>query len=397
MRHSIFLWIFGAMLAGDVVWWRIADGNLRRLPRARVWRTLLAMFTGFLVAYLASVVALPMLMRGSNSPVPKPVHAAVYLWHFLVLPVTLILMGLNRGVRRTARLVRRTKPTEEQAQARPPALTRRQLLGAAAVAVPPLVMCGMTGVAIEQVGQLRVRRLRVPLAALPPELDGMTIAHVSDLHVGKFTRPDTLRHMADVVNTLRADFVAVTGDLIDMAIADLPQALDTLRRIDPANGMFVCEGNHDLIESYWKFRDGMYRSGLPFLRRDSRIVRFRGTDVQFLGAPWLPPAELRASVLAFENTIRPGAFPILMAHHPHAFDPSASLGIPLTLSGHTHGGQIMLNERLGFGPAMFRYWSGLYRKGDAALVVSNGTGNWFPLRVHAPAEIIHLTLTRAAA
>jgi predicted MPP superfamily phosphohydrolase len=258
-------------------------------------------------------------------------------------------------------------------------------------------MCGLTGAAMQQIGALRVRRLRVPLASLPPELDGMTVAHVSDLHVGKFTRPDTLRQMTDVVNALRADFVAVTGDLIDMAIADLPQALDALRRIDPANGMFVCEGNHDLIESYWKFRDGMYRSGIPFLRGDSQVVRFRGADVQFLGAPWLPQDQLRASVLALEGKIRPGAFPILMAHHPHAFDASASIGIPLTLSGHTHGGQIMLNERLGFGPAMFRYWSGLYRNAAAALVVSNGTGNWFPLRLHAPAEIIHLTLIRPVA
>jgi predicted MPP superfamily phosphohydrolase len=52
----------------------------------------------------------------------------------------------------------------------------------------------------------------------------------------------------------------------------------------------------------------------------------------------------------------------------------------------------MLNERLGVGPVMFRYWSGVYRKQDSALVVSNGVGNWFPLRINAPAEIVHLTL-----
>ena len=69
---------------------------------------------------------------------------------------------------------------------------------------------------------------------------------------------------------------------------------------------------------------------------------------------------------------RPDAFQILLAHHPHAFDPAAAVGIPLTLAGHTHGGQLMLNERLGAGPAIYRYWSGLYRKPDGnALVVSN--------------------------
>ena len=90
----------------------------------------------------------------------------------------------------------------------------------------------------------------------------------------------------------------------------------------------------------------------------------------------------------------PAAFPILLAHHPHAFDRAAELGFPLTLAGHTHGGQLMVTPEFGAGPAMFRYWSGLYQKAGRALVVSNGTGNWFPLRVNAPAEIIHLTLRK---
>ena len=77
------------------------------------------------------------------------------------------------------------------------------------------------------------------------------------------------------------------------------------------------------------------------------------------------------------------------------FDAAAEAAVPLTLSGHTHGGQLMLNEQLGFGPAMFRYWSGLYQRGQSKLIVSNGVGNWYPLRVNAPAEIIHLTLRRA--
>ena len=89
------------------------------------------------------------------------------------------------------------------------------------------------------------------------------------------------------------------------------------------------------------------------------------------------------------------AFPILLAHHPHAFEPAAEAGIPLTLSGHTHGGQLILTKTVGFGPLMYRYWSGEYAKGDSRLVVSNGVGNWFPIRTNAPAEIVHITLRRA--
>jgi hypothetical protein len=81
-----------------------------------------------------------------------------------------------------------------------------------------------------------------------------------------------------------------------------------------------------------------------------------------------------------------------MTHHPHGFDAAVRHGLPLTLAGHTHGGQLMLTDHIGAGPLMFRYWSGPYEKGGHHLIVSNGVGNWFPLRTHAPAELIHLTL-----
>ena len=137
----------------------------------------------------------------------------------------------------------------------------------------------------------------------------------------------------------------------------------------------------------------------------------RGQDVQLLGLRWGSPsftatrapsrsadrgdAAIAASFDVVRPLIRPHAFPILLAHHPHAFDVAAAAGVPLTLAGHTHGGQLMLTPNIGFGPMMYRYWTGLYRKGDNALVVSNGVGNWFPLRTSAPAEIVHITLRRA--
>jgi predicted MPP superfamily phosphohydrolase len=89
---------------------------------------------------------------------------------------------------------------------------------------------------------------------------------------------------------------------------------------------------------------------------------------------------------------QPDAFPILLAHHPHAFDAAIKANLPLTLAGHTHGGQWMIDRRHGVGPVMFRYWSGLYTRGRSQLIVSNGAGNVLPFRTNAPAEIVHLTL-----
>ena len=166
-------------------------------------------------------------------------------------------------------------------------------------------------------------------------------------------------------------------------------------------GVAIIEGNHDLIENPREFETRVRASGIPFLLDESIIVNVHGFPVQLLGLRWTRAygegrdAAIGAEVKKLLEQRNAGAFPILLAHHPHAFDAAAEAQMPLTLSGHTHGGQLMLNEQLGFGPALFRYWSGLYERGASKLIVSNGVGNWFPLRVNAPAEIVHLTLRRA--
>ena len=103
---------------------------------------------------------------------------------------------------------------------------------------------------------------------------------------------------------------------------------------------------------------------------------------------------MAASVQRVAALRRADAFPILLAHHPHAFDPAVEAGLPLTLAGHSHGGQVMLTPGIGIGPLRFRYWAGEHERNGSHLVISNGLGSWFPLRVNAPAEILHITLRR---
>jgi hypothetical protein len=282
----------------------------------------------------------------------------------------------------------------------PGALSRREFLGMAAALAPPIFTLGLTGVAMMQLDRFRVRRFVLPIPELPRDLDGLTIAHVSDIHVGRFTSGRVLREMVDATNDLRADLVLLTGDLINDALADLSEGLALVKSLDPRHGLWMIEGNHDLIENGAEFERRVRESGVPFLLDESAMLTIRGVDVQILGLRWTRAHTKKRDRFISEHVRellkqrRQDAFPILLAHHPHAFDAAAEAGVPLTLSGHTHGGQLMLNERLGFGPAMFRYWSGLYTRGGSRLVVSNGVGNWFPIRTHAPAEIIHITLRK---
>jgi predicted MPP superfamily phosphohydrolase len=243
--------------------------------------------------------------------------------------------------------------------------------------------------------QFRIRPIGLTLPGLPPELDGLRIALVSDMHVGTFTNGQTVKRIVEETSRLDADLVLLPGDLINNSLTDLSDALDAVSNMQSRHGAYLCVGNHDLIEDGAEFVRRV-KARVPLLVDESRVVAIRGQLVQLLGLPWdLNEERIASSVRQLGRQIAPGTFPILLAHHPHAFDAAAAVGIPLTVSGHTHGGQLMLSDSVGFGPLMYRYWSGLYRKpeqNEAALVVSNGVGNWFPLRTGAPAEIIDLTL-----
>ncbi|HSI15819.1 MAG TPA: metallophosphoesterase [Chthoniobacter sp.] len=402
-----FALIFLVLFLGDLVWGWKTSMRVRRLPRP---------WAGFA---MASVIAFAMLQaagiillffgRRLDWPVetlfPKPIIAGVYIWHCLVLlPLAFLwfLWRIAAGVLRIARALSRLKRAETPQPRSENDVSRREFVAASLCTAPALLALGGTGMAAYQWNQFRIRRLTLPLANLPKALDGLTIAQVCDLHVGVFTRGAVLDKIVEATNSLRADLVMLPGDLINYSLSDLPVALDVAKRLEGRHGSFVCEGNHDLFENPEAFRKLTTDAGLRLLVNDTAMLSIRGVPVQVLGLRWGaaygdPRATSSRGDLAIEGSMKElltlrqrEAFPILLAHHPHAFDFAAD--IPLTLSGHTHGGQLMLTKDFGFGPAMFRYWSGLYQKADRALVVSNGVGNWFPVRVQAPAEIVHLTL-----
>jgi uncharacterized protein len=372
------------MLGGDVFWWRWAHRRLRGF-----WRVALAAFMLFQLYYMLRILLTPFTPRHDSNPINVAGMAAAYAWHLLIMPFTLLVMGARQAL---LPLINKIQSGSQPARDEPdvPRLHRREIL----VAVPPLIAGVALGISLGELHRFRVRRMDIPLRGLPPALDGMTIAHVCDTHIGRFTDDAMLRHVAETTNNLNADLTLFVGDLIDVALADLGPAIDFAKRLRGRYGVLFCEGNHDLIEDATNytniFETATRNAGLPMLFDDTAIVQVRGQPVQILGGRWNRNQKTRAqSTHQLMQRVDPNVFSIFLSHHPHCWDFSTT---PLTLAGHTHGGQLMLNERVGVGPIVFRYWSGLYRRGDQALVVCNGVGNWFPLRTSAPAEIMHLTL-----
>jgi predicted MPP superfamily phosphohydrolase len=397
----MFFVFMGVLLLLDLLWWRLADRRLRHLRHSALWRVMLGAFVVCMIGGLALSFARIGAMRIPDSPLPMLLVAPTMVWHVLIIPATWLAIGINQLRRLAGRgllyVARRPLPASADATA----ISRRRLLGAATVALPPLVLAGGVGAVQIQMGRCRVRDVEIPLRSLPRSLDGVTIAHVTDVHVGRFMGRPALAHIADMVRRLHADLILLTGDLIDYASADLPRAMDFVTRLRGRAQPIMCFGNHDLFDSPFSFEDAARKTDVPLLVNRWKTLTVRGVPVDIAGLQWTgADDELAAAVATLCRQGEPaarladGRLPILLSHHPHGFDPAAAAGFPLTLAGHTHGGQVMLGTNIGPASLIHRYISGLYRKNDAALMVSNGVGNWFPLRINAPAEIVHITLKR---
>jgi len=391
---SFIFTIIGLMISLDVIWWIV----FARLTNHATGRVVVSIFMVAMMVGLIVVIAARLSRADWDRFIPKFAVSAIFIWHFIGLGLLSLIALALIPILLGQKIVRLTRaaPIKVERSVQAPAWSRREFLRFTGAMLPPVFTFSLTGIAMAQLNNVRVRRFVLPIATLPKELDGITIAQVSDMHVGRFTNGEVLQKMVRMVNEMRADLVLLTGDLINDALADLDTGLELARPLEARFGLAIIEGNHDLIENPAEFERRVRASGIPFLLDESTIIDVHGFPVQLLGLSWTRgrDAAIAAAVHKLLERRDPDAFPILMAHHPHAFDAAADAGLPLTLSGHTHGGQLMLNEQLGFGPALFRYWSGLYERDQSKLIVSNGVGNWFPLRVNAPAEIVHLTLRR---
>lgn len=384
MRFLIVILIF---VFFDVLWWVFADRLARRTARPQRWRWIAGVTAGLpLLGLGLLMVAGAIRMRGMI--MPEIAVIAVFLWHFLVLPAALLVGAAVIVFGRRKAVI--TVDYERDA----PVVSRRDFLNRGLIVLPPLATVVLTGESKINEDALRLRELHLPIKALPRSLDGMTIAHVTDPHIGSFMSDAKFRRIIEMTNGIDADLILQTGDLINRSLNDLPDGIAMLRQFRARYGVYSCQGNHDCIDDRKVFERDVPRAGLNLLLDEARAVDVRGTKVRLLAPRWWGYHD---DVIAWSvNQLAPAAtndaFNILLAHHPHTFDAAAAAGIPLTLAGHSHGGQVGLTQNLGIGRLMYRYWSGPYVKGDSTAVVSNGTGNWFPLRINVPCEIVKITL-----
>ena len=270
------LTVIAVMFALDGICWALLAG----LANRGAWRSLIALFMSVQLLGLAWLIFGRLSHGGWDRWLPKFVITSVFIWHCLGLPLVLLIALAVLPillVKAAVTLIARRHRSEPAAPADQPAWSRRQFLGFAAATVPPLFTLSLATIAMSQLNHFRVRRFVLPIRNLPPDLNGMTIAQVSDIHVGRFTSGPVLREMVNVVNQLRADLVLLTGDLINDALADLDHGIELARAMNEL--VYLIEGNHDLIENGEMFERRVKASGIPFLLDESAVVSVRGSPI----------------------------------------------------------------------------------------------------------------------
>jgi predicted MPP superfamily phosphohydrolase len=323
--------------------------------------------------------------------------AVEMVWNLLFLQLLFLGTIVVTLVLRGWRPVRKSGADEISAgKDRLPAdLSRRRFVYLLAFGAPPAAALAMGVHGTRTRYDLRVKEFRLAIPHLPAELEGFTIAHVSDLHSGIFCGPRRLALIGEATSDLKADLIVLTGDVINDHIEEFPDALAVIRKWRAPHGLYLCEGNHDLIPGRGLFTDACARAGLPLLINQTVVLPVENRRLILAGVPWLGRRfEVDPGIVGrLYPSRQEGDVRLLLAHHPHYLD--CADDADLVLSGHTHGGQIMAGP-IGLGPLFFKYWSGFYQRGNTAMIVSNGAGDWFPCRIGAPAEVGLVRLTRAA-
>ena len=327
-------------------------------------------------------------------------------WVFCgLVTLYLIAKGALWTVRRARYAVRRTAPVASSASltAHSARLSRRQFLARATYTY------AAAGLGLSTYGIWNAERLPVVTRRtlffpdLPPGLDGLRIAHLSDVHAGIHMERDKMEAIVAQTNALQPDLICQTGDMIDIAASFIPDYVRAFRDLRAPLGVVTVLGNHDRYTGEDAVIRGVRDAGQAFVQNGARVVERNGAPLALVGIDdprtWRVDDPQDTDVGVALRRTPPGVFKILLAHRPGAFDGAAPRGVPLTLAGHIHGGQFYLPV-IGWsaGRLITKYVMGHFRQGSSQLYVSRGIGVvGVPIRVFVPPEIALIELRRSTA
>jgi uncharacterized protein len=255
----------------------------------------------------------------------------------------------------------------------------------------------------------QVRNITVRIPGLPRALDGLRIAQLSDLHAGSHFSERPMQEVISLVMQQRPDLIALTGDFVNNDHREMPLILPALDQLQAPLGVFGVRGNHDHYANVRQVSELIRAAGVDLLVNEARTLAIDGARLHILGTDNTGFRQNFGDLpRAISQVDRNGDDAhILLAHDPTFWDSHVRQLAPeidLTLSGHTHGGQLgfeMGPLRWSLAQVMYERWAGLYREnGDdrtQQLYINRGIGTVGPpIRLGVRPEITILTLSRGA-
>ncbi len=269
-------------------------------------------------------------------------------------------------------------------------LTRRDALKGIVVGAAGLAVGSAAYGFVYERHRVALERATVPVVTLPRGLEGLRIGLLTDIHHGRYLREEEIANAVRLLNSAHPDLVVLAGDYVTWGdrrfIDPCAQVLGGLRA---PQGVYAVLGNHDDDR---RVPAALERHGFAVLKDERTRVRINGEALELVGIRFWTrrPKDIADAMKGANGTV------VLLAHDPRRLAEAAALKIPLVISGHTHGGQVVLP---GLGPVAARKYpvvAGFGRRDQTAIFVSRGLGTVFvPVRLNCPPDVSVLTLTHA--
>jgi uncharacterized protein len=244
--------------------------------------------------------------------------------------------------------------------------------------------------------QLAVDRLTLPIRQLPPALEGLRIVQLSDFHLYPYTQLNFLRQAIDQANALEPDLIVLTGDYVTLDAEAMFELAPVLAGLDARHGVYAVLGNHDLWTDRRTVEQAFADERTPILNNQRIPISAGGQTLYLAGLDdgWSGQPDLQETL----DGVGPDEPVVLLVHEPDLFDDyGQDPRVVLQLSGHSHGGQIRINDKP---PRILphlgrKYEQGLYQINNTWLYTNRGLGyTSVPVRFRCPPEVTEITLTR---
>jgi predicted MPP superfamily phosphohydrolase len=331
-----------------------------------------------------------------------------FIWHmatlfiFIILCISQVIKLPFKIIKKTATVHPKVKDYLEtmktSAQFQQFDSSRRSFLQKGVIGLSAYSFIGATAGVVGK-DEYEIIRKTVTIPNLPDVFKGFTIGVMSDIHSSVFMNKDDMSEYVSIMNSLNTDLVVVTGDMVNSQTEEVYPFAEAFSSLKADYGVYGVLGNHDFftknVDLVAKEIDGC---GVKLLRNDAVKILKENSYLNLVGVDDIgrntdPNDYLTRALASVKNDLPK----ILLCHKPYYFENAREMHIDLTLSGHTHGGQVVFGvvdrTPISLAALASKYVAGLYHMGPSQLYVNKGIGSvGVPFRINCPPELTVITL-----